>query len=108
MEGNLAILEGNFDGFLGKSKFFPAVEIFLHQGGFPSSARWFPLCVSLFFPSNYKISFLARSFLFFFQTGTSSIVFILTLQFAHSFFPHTATKKKKKKNPVLRADGPSK
>ena len=25
MEGNLAILEGNFDWFPGKSKFFPAV-----------------------------------------------------------------------------------
>ena len=38
-------------------------KISLQQGRFPSIVGWFPLCISLFFPSK-SLDFLARSFLF--------------------------------------------
>ena len=67
----------------GKNVFFPCKlgKISLQQGRFPSSVGWFPLCISLFFPSKSQ-DFPARSFPFclFFQGLLAQALGLLTLR----------------------------
>ena len=70
-------------------------KISLQQGRFPSSVGWFPLCISLFFPSKSQ-DFSARSFPFcLFFPGLSWTFFLFSIYLE---FPVTSEMQRNQQN----------